>query len=190
MHCCRRGFTGCLDNQVPKKCSLPSSWTQLWSSTALGPCPGSLHGVTVQEQEQNQSPRAQPSWWWGQGPCHGPALPSLGGCPAEPDTVPGILGRVQPAEPHEQGLGTGPAATQLLPATNKGCLMPGTAGRLWLSGGAWHCAGTTTTSLLLPMEQGHSASPQPWAQGQDVAGRFSCPPPAPRAEGQLTSSRC
>lgn len=119
-------------------------------------------------------------------PWASPAQPR--GHPTEPDTVPGMPGRVQPPEPHEQGLGTGPAGTQLLPATNKGCLMPGTAGCLWLSRGAWHSSATTTTSFLLPREQGGTApgsspghglrgcwgSPAlPLQQGRGAAHQFS-----------------
>lgn len=76
-------------------------------------------------------------------------VPAQGGHAAQPAAVPGAPGRVQPSEPHEQGPGTGHAGTQLLPAANKGCLMPGTAGCLW----------ALTGSRINPREHGTALPP-------------------------------
>lgn len=162
-----------LDKQVHKIAPFsPPGAAQHWYH-GLAACTVSQHRSTSSIKAHKRSPAGG-----------GDNLPAMGHpCPAQQPShraVPGILGRAQPPEPHEQGLGTGPAGTQLLPATNKGCLMPGTAGCLWFSGGAWHCSASTTTSLLLPTEQQGTGSGCAGAllvssctQGRGAAHQFS-----------------
>lgn len=108
-------------------------------------------------------------------PCPGP-----GGHPAQPATVPGTPGRAHPSEPHERGPGTGHAGTQLLPATNKACLMPGTAGRLWALAGSVTSPGEHGTTL--PPTTALSPAPHGAWVAQDQV-RPSAPAPGEDARG-------
>lgn len=191
-----------LEKQEPKKSSVLSPWTWVLSRAGLGASLGSLHGVMAQEQGQRETPKPSPARGGEKAPaigqpgqlCPGPGRPSrtASHCPRD---------SWQSSAPHEQGLGTSHTGTQLLPATNKACLMPETAGCLWALTRSrvspWHGTALPPTTTLSPVPHGVRVA-EDQATALSTSSRSGCPRarlPSPlqrssHQRSQLTSSHC